>query len=62
MSPEWVTAASAGLTLLVIAITAFAALRQMAHMRVGNQVALFTTYNTEWDSPQFSKAFAAIRL
>ncbi|HEX5274562.1 MAG TPA: hypothetical protein VFW34_04735 [Candidatus Rubrimentiphilum sp.] len=55
------TAASAGLTLLVIAITAFAALRQMAHMRVGNQVALFTAYNTEWDSPQFSKAFAFVR-
>jgi hypothetical protein len=61
MSPEWVTAASAGLTLLVIAVTAFAALRQMGHMRMGNQVALFTAYNTEWDSPQFSKAFAFVR-
>lgn len=61
MSPEWVTAASAGLTLVVIAVTAFAALRQMAHMRMGNQVALFTAYNTEWDSPEFSKAFAFVR-
>jgi len=61
MSPEWVTAASAGLTLVVIAVTAFAALRQMAHMRMGNQVALFTAYNTEWDSPQFSAAFAFVR-
>ncbi len=61
MSPEWVTAASAGLTLLVICITAFAAIRQMSHMRVGNQVALFTAYNTEWDSPEFSKAFAFVR-
>lgn len=61
MSPEWVTAASAGLTLLVIAITAFAAIRQMNHMRMGNQVALFTAYNTEWDSPEFSKAFAFVR-
>ena len=61
MSPEWVTAASAGLTLLVIAITAFAAIRQMSHMRMGNQVALFTAYNTEWDSPEFSKAFAVVR-
>ena len=62
MSPEWVTAASAGLTLLVIAITAFAAIRQMGHMRMGNQVALFTAYNTEWDSPEFSKAFAFVRM
>lgn len=61
MSPEWVTAASAGLTLVVIAITAFAAIRQMGHMRIGNQVALFTAYNTEWDSPEFSKAFAFVR-
>ena len=61
MSPEWVTAAAAGLTLVVIAVTAFAAIRQMGHMRMGNQVALFTAYNTEWDSPQFSKAFAFVR-
>jgi hypothetical protein len=61
MSPEWVTAASAGLTLVVIAVTAFAAIRQMGHMRMGNQVALFTAYNTEWNSPQFSKAFAFVR-
>jgi hypothetical protein len=61
MSPEWVTAASAGMTLVVIAVTAFAAIRQMGHMRMGNQVALFTAYNTEWDSPQFSKAFAFVR-
>jgi len=60
MSPEWVTAASAGLTLVVIAVTAFAAIRQMGHMRMGNQVALFTAYNTEWNSPQFSKAFAFV--
>ncbi len=61
MSPEWVTAAASGATLVVVAIAAFAALRQMGHMRSGNQVALFTSYNTEWDSPEFSKAFAFAR-
>jgi hypothetical protein len=61
MSPEWVTAAASGATLVVVAITAFAALRQMGHMRAGNQVALFTAYNTEWDSPEFSTAFAFVR-
>jgi hypothetical protein len=61
VSPEWLAAASSLATLLVIAVTAFAAIRQMGHMRMGNQVALFTAYNTEWDSPQFSKAFAFVR-
>lgn len=61
VTPEWVTAAASGATLVVVAVAAFAALRQMAHMRVGNQVALFAAYNTEWDSPEFSNAYAFVR-
>lgn len=61
MTAEWVAAATSAATLLVIAITAFAAIRQMGHTRAGNQVALFTAYNTEWDSPEFSRAFAFVR-
>lgn len=61
MTPEWLTATASGATLVVVAIAAFAALRQMGHMRAGNQVALFTAYNTEWDSPEFSNAFAFVR-
>lgn len=33
----------------------------MAHMRAGNQVTLFSAYNTEWDSPEFSSAYAFVR-
>lgn len=39
MSAEWLTAISAFATLFVIALTAYAALRQIKHMRSGNQVA-----------------------
>lgn len=39
MSAEWLTAASALATLFVIGVTAYAALRQIRHMRSGNQVA-----------------------
>lgn len=39
MTPEWLTAISALATLIVVGITAFAALRQIRHMRSGNQVA-----------------------
>jgi hypothetical protein len=39
ISAEWLTAASAFATLFVIAITAYAGLRQIRHMRSGNQVA-----------------------
>ena len=39
MSPEWIGAASSLITLFVIGVTAYAAMRQMAHLRSGNQVA-----------------------
>lgn len=39
MSPEWLAAASSLATLFVIGLTAYAAVRQMSHLRSGNQVA-----------------------
>jgi hypothetical protein len=39
ITAEWLTAASAFATLFVIALTAYAGLRQLRHMRSGNQVA-----------------------
>ncbi|HZZ66065.1 MAG TPA: hypothetical protein VFE17_11235 [Candidatus Baltobacteraceae bacterium] len=61
MSPEWVGAVAAMGTFVVIAASAMAALIQMRHMRSANQIALFTAYNTEFDSPQFASAFAYVR-
>jgi len=39
MSPEWLAAFSSLATLFVIGLTAYAALRQISHLRSGNQVA-----------------------
>ncbi len=39
LNAEWISSAASFATLLVVAITAYAALRQMRHMRSGNQVA-----------------------
>jgi len=48
-------------TFVVIAASAIAALIQMRHMRSANQISLFTSYNTEFDSPEFTAAFAFVR-
>ena len=61
MSPEWVAALAALGTFVVIAASAIAALIQMRHMRSANQIALFTSYNAEFDSPQFTTAFSWVR-
>lgn len=61
MTPEWVGAAASIGTFVVIAASAVAAVNQLRHMRSGNQISLFTAYNTEFDSEQFSSAFAFIR-
>lgn len=51
MNAEWLTAVSSIATFLVIAVTAYAAVRQLRHMRSGNQVAallpLTEKYQTE---------------
>jgi hypothetical protein len=61
MSPEWVAAFASLGTLIVIAASAIAALIQMRHMRSANQISLFTSYNAEFDSPEFTSAFAFVK-
>ena len=61
MSPEWIGAVAAIGTFVVIAASATVALIQMRHMRSANQISLFTSYNTEFDSPEFTAAFAFVR-
>lgn len=50
MVPEWVTAYASLATLLVVAITAYAALRQIRHLRSGNQVAALLPLIEHYDS------------
>lgn len=61
MNAEWVIALGTVGTFVVIAASAAAALMQLRHMRGGNQIALFTGYNAEFDSPEFAAAFAFVR-
>ncbi len=61
MSAEWVVAIGTIGTFVVIAASATAALVQMRHMRSANQISLFTSYNAEFDSPQFASAFAYVK-
>ena len=48
MTPEWLTTFSSIATLLVVAVTAFAAIRQIRHMRAANQVAAFLPLTDEF--------------
>ncbi len=50
MNAEWLSGAASLATLLVVAITAYAALRQMRHMRSGNQVAALLPLIAEYRS------------
>jgi hypothetical protein len=52
VSAEWLTASSAVATLLVVAITAYAALRQIQHLRSGNQVAALLPLTEKYQSPE----------
>jgi hypothetical protein len=61
LSPEWVAAIAAMGTFVVIAASAIAALVQLRHVRSANQISLFTAYNTEFDSPEFTAAFTFVR-
>ncbi|HEY9180613.1 MAG TPA: DUF4760 domain-containing protein [Candidatus Baltobacteraceae bacterium] len=56
MTAEWVTAAAAAGTLVVIAASALAALVQLRHMRTANQVAILNSIEATLDSPDFLKA------
>lgn len=61
MSAEWVTAIATVGTFIVIAASAFAALRQIGHMRSGNAIPLLNAYNNEFDTQEFQLAFNYVR-
>lgn len=52
----WISGAASIATLIVVAITAYAALRQMRHMRSGNQVAALLPLIAEYRSPEVSES------
>lgn len=56
MSAEWLTALSAFLTLFVIGITAYAGLRQIRHMRSGNQVAALLPLTEKYQTPEIQES------
>ncbi len=56
MSPEWVGAASSLITLFVIGVTAYAAMRQMAHLRAGNQVAALLPLTEKYQTPEIQQS------
>src|SRR5579864_7561059 len=52
MSPEWLAAFSSLATLFVIGLTAYAALRQISHLRSGNQVAALLPLTEKYQTPE----------
>lgn len=56
MSAEWLTAAASAVTMIVIAVTAYAALRQIRHMRSGNQVAALLPLIAEYQRPEMQQS------
>lgn len=56
MSPEWVAAASALATLFVIGVTAYAGLRQIRHMRSGNQVAALLPLTEKYQTAEMQES------
>lgn len=56
MTPEWVAAASSLVTLFVIGVTAYAAMRQMAHLRAGNQVAALLPLTEKYQTPEIQES------
>lgn len=56
MSAEWLTAVSALATLFVIGVTAYAALRQIRHMRSGNQVAALLPLTEKYQTAELQES------
>ncbi|MDQ6823904.1 MAG: hypothetical protein M3007_00375, partial [Candidatus Eremiobacteraeota bacterium] len=56
MSWEALTAISTFATFLVIAASAFAALRQLCHMNAGNQISAALALMDKWSSNEYAKA------
>ncbi len=56
MSPEWLAAVSSLATLFVIGLTAYAAMRQMSHLRSGNQVAALLPLTEKYQTPEIQES------
>lgn len=56
MNVEWLAAVTALATLFVIGVTAYAALRQIKHMRSGNQVAALLPLTEKYQSLQMQES------
>lgn len=56
MTPEWLAAASSLATLFVISLTAYAAVRQMSHLRSGNQVAALLPLTEKYQTPEIQES------
>jgi hypothetical protein len=56
VNAEWLTAAASVATLLVVAVTAYAALRQIKHLRSGNQVAALLPLAEEYQAPNIQNS------
>jgi hypothetical protein len=52
VSPEWLAAVSSLATLFVIGLTAYAAMRQISHLRSGNQVAALLPLTEKYQTPE----------
>jgi hypothetical protein len=61
MTTEYVTALSAFLTFLVIAVSSIAALVQLRHIRTSNQLAGIMRYTEWWESPQMQTCIGFVR-
>jgi len=59
VSPEWVSAAAALATLVVIVASAFAAVTQLRHMRSANHVAAMLELRETIESHAFSESYGA---
>jgi hypothetical protein len=56
MTPEWINAGASLMTLLVVALTAYAALQQMRHLRTGNQTAALLELVREQRDEQYQSS------
>lgn len=57
---EWLNSAASLATLLVVSVTAFAALRQIRHMRSGNQTSALLQLVREYQSPEVAASYKYI--
>lgn len=61
MTPEWLNALASIATLIVVTLTAYAALRQLSHLRAGNQVSAMLPLMEEYQSAEIQASLNYIR-